>query len=42
MSTAVSNPANLLDVNDSEKTVYKGMKEYGSTYIWGQLVGWYK
>ena len=42
MSTAVSNPANLLDVADSEKTVYKGNKEYGSTYVWGQLVGWFK
>ena len=35
MNTSVSNPDNLLDVLDSEKTVHRGVKEYGSTYIWG-------
>ena len=22
--------------------VYKGFKEYDASFIWGQLVGWYK
>lgn len=27
---------------DLGKSVYKGFKEYDPSYIWGQLVGWYK
>ena len=29
-------------VGDLGKTVYKGCKEYDPSYIWGQLIGWYK
>jgi hypothetical protein len=31
-----------LAVNDQSKALYKGVKEYDPSYIWGQLVGWYK
>ena len=42
MTTSVTNPENTLDVQDLNKSVYKSNKEYGATYIWGQLVGWFK
>jgi len=29
-------------VNEEERVVYRGQKEYDPTYIWGQLVGWHK
>ena len=32
----------VLTIEDQEKMVYSGHKEYESTYIWGQLVGWFK
>lgn len=31
-----------LAVNDQSKALYKGVKEYDPSYIWGQLIGWYK
>ena len=33
--------SNLIQ-NEEERTVFKGAKEYETTYIWGQLAGWYK
>ena len=32
----------ILGVVDQESTVYKGQKEYDASFIWGQLVGWFK
>ena len=32
----------VICVNEQEKTVYRGVKEYQQSYIWGQLIGWYK
>lgn len=34
--------ASELAVNDQSKSAFKGCKEYDPSYIWGQLVGWYK
>jgi hypothetical protein len=34
--------ASELAVNDQSKSVFKGCKEYDPSYIWGQLVGWFK
>lgn len=31
-----------LDVVDQGMSVYKNSKEYDRSYIWGQLVGWFK
>ena len=32
----------FLGVDDQESAVYRGFKEYDASFIWGQLVGWYK
>ena len=37
-----SKEQNQLDPQQQEKVIYKGNKEYDPSYIWGQLVGWYK
>ena len=29
-------------IEDQEKCVYKGNKEYDASFIWGQLAGWFK
>jgi hypothetical protein len=36
------NDATVKNTDDLGKTVYKGCKEYDPSYIWGQLIGWYK
>ena len=42
MDQASRTKASDLAVNDQSKALYKGVKEYDPSYIWGQLVGWYK
>lgn len=42
MDQAQRTKASELAVNDQSKALYKGVKEYDPSYIWGQLVGWYK
>ena len=42
MESAARTKATELGVKDQSKALYKGTKEYDPSYIWGQLVGWYK
>ena len=37
-----SKQKDFLAVADQETCIYKGFKEYDASFIWGQLVGWYK
>lgn len=39
---AEENDATVKNTDDLGKTVYRGFKEYDASYIWGQLIGWYK
>ena len=38
----MTKPKDVLEVEDQEMAVYKGYKEYDASFIWGQLVGWFK
>jgi len=31
-----------MSIEDQEKCIYKGFKEYDASFIWGQLAGWFK
>ena len=42
MDTTSRTKATELGVKDQSKALYKGIKEYDPSYIWGQLIGWYK
>lgn len=42
VSNDMSKCQDILDAADLETTVYKGCKEYEASFIWGQLVGWFK
>ena len=38
----VNEEKEVLDAIDQTQSLYKGRKEYDSSYVWGQLIGWFK
>lgn len=42
ISVDVSREGARLSTGDQERAVYRGSKDYDASFVWGQLVGWYK
>lgn len=42
VSNTLVEKQSVLPTSEQEQTVYRGQKEYDSSFIWGQLVGWFK